>query len=316
MARVFVCDPYFPLDVVREELTGRPESVEPVEGPWEGDDVVGLLVGPDYPVGAAELERLPALRAVATCSVGFDHIDLDAASQRGVWVTNIPDYCIEEMADSTIALLLSLLRGVVVLDRSVRAGRWDHTAAGTLRRLSDTRLGVIGFGRIGRAVAAKARALDLEVWATDSFVPDGEIEAAGVRPAPLRELLASCTAFTLHTPLTPETEGLIGTGELDLMPHGSVLVDTARARLLDLDAVLAALDDGRLAAAALDVLPVEPPSAQHPPPEHPRLVVNPHAAWYSPDTEQASYRRPVRAIRAVLEGRVPDGAVAGPEVPA
>ena len=316
MARVLVCDPYFPLDAVRELLGDAAEAETAYERPWAGDDVVGLLVGPDYPVRADDLAELPALTAVATCSVGFDHIDLDAAAARGIWVTCVPDYCVEEMADSTIALLLSLLRGVVVLDRSVRAGEWDHTAAGTLRKLSETRLGVIGFGRIGRAVARRAGALGIDVWASDPVVPADEIEAAGATPAALDELLGACTAFTLHVPLTPDTDGLIGRDELARMPRGSVLVNTARARLLDFDAFLAALDDGTLAAAALDVLPVEPPTPEAPPPEHPRLVVNPHAAWYSPYTEAEVYRRPVLAVRTVLEGGVPDGALVGPGVPA
>jgi len=116
-------------------------------------DVVGLLTW--APLSASDIARLPELQVIATCSVGFDHIDVAEAARRGVWVCNVPDYCIEEMADSTLALLLSLVRGVVVLDRTVRAGGWDDHAAGPLPRLRGTRLGVIGFGRIGRAVAAR-----------------------------------------------------------------------------------------------------------------------------------------------------------------
>jgi D-3-phosphoglycerate dehydrogenase len=306
--RVLVVDPSYSLDEVRE-IVDRVAQVQAVTAPWEGDDVVGLLTGPDFPVGEKELARLPALKVVATCSVGYDHLDLDAAGVRGIWVCNVPDYCVEEMADSSIALLLALLRGVVALDRSVRAGGWDHTAAGPLRTFRGTKLAVIGFGRIGREVAKRAGALGFEVWAVDPHVPAEEIAASGVRPATLDEALESCDAFSLHALLTPETRGLIGADELARVQRGSYLVDTSRAALVDFDAVLAALDSGQLAGAAFDVLPVEPPTAEAPPPEHPRLIVNPHAAWYSPATEKEAYRRPAVAVREALEGRRPADAL-------
>ena len=306
--KVLVADPTYSLDNVRGILDGLCE-VEAAKAPWAGDDVVGLLTGPDYPVGPEELERLPALRIVATCSVGYDHVDLDAAAERGIWVCNVPDYCVEEMADSSLALLLALLRGVVVLDRSVRTGGWDHTVAGPLRTLRGTKLAVIGFGRIGRAVAERALALGFEVSAVDPHVSDEEIAAARVRPTTLDDALGSCEAFSLHALLTPETRGLIGADELARMPRGSFLVDTSRAALVDFDAVLAALDSGQLGGAAFDVLPVEPPSTAAPAPQHPRLIVNPHAAWYSPATEKEAYRRPAVAVREALEGHRPADAL-------
>jgi D-3-phosphoglycerate dehydrogenase / 2-oxoglutarate reductase len=307
--RVLVADPSYSLDIVRE-IIGAQVAVEPATAPWQGEDVVGLLTGPDFPVGGEELDRLPALKVVATCSVGYDHVDLDAAAERDVWVCNVPDYCVEEMADSSLALLLALLRGVVALDRSVRAGGWDHTVAGPLHTFRGLKLALIGFGRIGRAVAARALALGFEVWAVDPHVPEEQIAAAGVRPAALEDALANCRAFSLHSLLTEETRGLLGATELARMPSGSYLVDTARAALVDFDAVLAALDSGQLAGAGFDVLPVEPPSPDAPPPEHPNLIVNPHAAWYSPATEREAYRRPAVAVREALSGRRPADALA------
>jgi phosphoglycerate dehydrogenase-like enzyme len=306
--RVLVVDPSYSLDAVGE-IIGDLGQVAAGTAPWEGDDVVGLLTGPDFPVGEEELARLPALKVVATCSVGYDHVDLEAATARDVWVCNVPDYCVEEMADSSLALLLALLRGVVALDRSVRAGGWDHTVAGPLRTFPGTKLAVIGFGRIGQALAARALALGFEVWAVDPHVAEEEIAARGVRPATLDEALANCAAFSLHALLTPETRGLIGADELARMPHGSFLVDTSRAALVDFDAVLGALDSGRLAGAAFDVLPVEPPTPDAPPPERPTLIVNPHAAWYSLATEKEAYRRPAVAVREALEGRRPADAL-------
>jgi D-3-phosphoglycerate dehydrogenase len=306
--RVLVADPAYSLEEVKSIL-GNGVAVAAAPPPWEGDDVVGLLTGPDFAVGEAELARLPALRVVATCSVGYDHLDLDAAAARGVWACNVPDYCVEEMADSSLALLLALLRGVVALDRGVREGKWDHTVAGPLPTLKGTKLAVIGFGRIGRELAARGLALGFEVCAVDPHVLDEDLSAAGVRPATLEEALESCTAFSLHALLTPETRGLIGADELARMPHGSFLVDTARAALVDFDAVLAALDSGQLAGAAFDVLPVEPPGPDAPAPERPTLIVNPHAAWYSRATQYEAYRRPAVAVREALEGRKPADAL-------
>jgi D-3-phosphoglycerate dehydrogenase len=310
--KVVVADPGFSIDRVRALLDGLDVDVTRGGEPWEGDDVAALLIGIDVRVQEEDFGRLPSLRVVATCSVGFDHIAFEEAERRGIWVCNVPDYCVDEVADHSLALVLALLRGVVELDRSVRAGRWDWTAAGQLRRTRGTRLGVVGFGRIGRAVAERAAALGFEVWASDPLVPPESIAATGARPVALAELLASCDAVSLHLPLTAETDGLIGEAELARMPQGAVLVDTARAQLVDLDALLRALESGRLGGAALDVLPAEPPSRDHPAPEAPRLVITPHAAWYSAQAEEAAYRRPVLSVRAVLEGREPEGAVNSP----
>jgi D-3-phosphoglycerate dehydrogenase len=308
--RVLVESPPFPLDTVAELITSAGVLVDAARQPWSGDDVVALLVWTR--VTAADMERLPALRVIATCGVGYDHIDVAAAARRGVWVCNVPDYCIEEMADTTLTLLLALLRGVVALDRTVRAGAWDDHAAGPLRRLRGTRLGVVGFGRIGRAVAQRALAVGMEVWAADVAVEAGTISAAGVRPAALDELLRSCDAVTLHAPLTRDTSAMIGETQLAMMRPGAVLVNTARAGLVDEAALMAALESGALAGVALDVLGVEPPSREHPAPQHPRLIVTPHSAWYSPEAESEVYRRAALAVKAVLEGREPDGAVVHP----
>jgi D-3-phosphoglycerate dehydrogenase / 2-oxoglutarate reductase len=310
--RVVVGDQVYDPERVRSLLAGTGVTISEGREPWGGEDVVGLLVGTETEVRAPDLDRLPALRVVATCSVGFDHLDVEEAEQRGVWVCNVPDYCVEEVADHALALVLALLRGVVVLDRDVRAGGWDWTAAGELRRFRGTRLGVVGLGRTGRALADRAAGLGFEVWATDPALSDEQIAAAGARSATLAELLAACHAVSLHVALTPETEQMLGEEELALMPDGSVLVDTARPQLVDLDVLRRELESGRLGGAALDVVPVEPPTAEHPAPAWPRLIVTPHVAWYSAEAEEACVTRPVHSVRAVLEGREPDGAVNRP----
>ena len=302
MRRVLT-DPSFERELVQGDLVGLDVVVETSSPPWSGDDVVGLLSF--EPVTADDLAALPRVRVVATPSVGFDHVDVEAATARGVWVCNVPDYCIEEMADHSIALLLALARGVVELDRSVREGGWDHRAAGRLGRLADVRLGIVGYGRIGRAVAARAHALGMNVVAFDPLLEPDAIASTGVQPASLEELLRSSTAVTLHAPLTPDTEHLLGARELALLPEGAYVLNVARSGLVDSEALLAALAAGRLGGVALDVLEVEPPDAAAPAPQVPRLVVNPHAGWYSEEAEEAAPRRATEAVRDVLEGRVP-----------
>ena len=309
MTRV-LCDASFPLARARAALAELGVTVETGSPPWSGDDVVGLVSF--EPVTATDLAALPALRVLSTPSVGVDHVDVEEATRRGVWVCHVPDYCIEEMADHALALLLALVRGVVELDRSVRDGAWSYEAAGPLGRASDVRLGVVGFGRIGRAVAARGIALGMEVSAHDPLVSDDDISATGARPLALDELLGSSSAISVHAPLTPETHGLIGTRELALLPAGAYVVNVARGGLVDTRALLDALEAGRLGGAALDVLEVEPPAPSAPAPRSPRLVVTPHAGWYSEHAEEEVNRRALQSVRDVLEGRTPPDATNAP----
>jgi D-3-phosphoglycerate dehydrogenase len=264
---------------------------EVVAAPQE--DVVAVLTMPGQPVGEGLMAQLPALRVVGTATVGFDHVDVEAAERRGVAVVSVPDYCTEEVADHTLALLYALLRGLVELDRSVTRGVWDAKAAGALRTLAGLRIGIVGLGRIGGAVATRLLALGGEVWAND-LLP---VEREGVRFAELDELLAQCDAVTLHIPLTNETRGLLGRDAIASMRYDALLVNTSRGAVVDVDAVLQALRDRRLGGAALDVLPQEPPLTA---PVAPNLIVTPHAAYYSEAAEERSYRLCVARVREVL----------------
>jgi D-3-phosphoglycerate dehydrogenase / 2-oxoglutarate reductase len=257
------------------------------------DDVVAVLCLPGYPIGAALMDRLPGLRVIGTASVGFDHIDIDAATERGVAVVSVPDYWTEEVADHTLALLLALVRGVVALDRDVARGGWSSKAAGPLRVLRELRVGVVGVGRIGTAVVRRLLALGVDVWGHDVDA----VTLEGVRFETLHTLLGECDAVTLHVPLTRETRGLIGRDEIASMRPGALLVNTSRGPVVDDGAVLAALRSGRLGGAALDVLSSEPPPA---PPLAPNLIVTPHAAYYSPAAEERAFRVCIARVREVL----------------
>jgi D-3-phosphoglycerate dehydrogenase len=257
------------------------------------DDVVAVLTMPERAVGEELLDRLPALRVVATASVGFDHIDGDAADARGVAVVSVPDYCTQEVADHTLALLYALLRGIVELDRDVARGGWNAKAAGPLRTLAGLRVGIVGLGRIGGAVAGRLLALDAEVSANDVL----PVSREGVRFVELDELLAECDAVTVHVPLTRATSGLIGRAQIATMRPGALLVNTSRGLVVDDGAVIAALRRGHLGGAALDVLPREPPPLA---PVAPNLIVTPHAAYYTEASEERAYRLAVARVREVL----------------
>jgi D-3-phosphoglycerate dehydrogenase len=257
------------------------------------DDVVAMIAMPGKAVGKTLLERLPSLRVVATASAGFDHIDVEAADLRGVAGVSVPDYCTQEVADHTLALLYALLRGIVALDRDVARGGWDAKAAGPLRTLAGLRVGIVGLGRIGGAVAGRLLALGAEVWATDVL----PVARNGVRFVEFDELLAECDAVTVHVPLTRATRGLIGRAEIAAMRPGALLVNTSRGAVVDDGAVIEALRRGRLGGAALDVLPREPPPVA---PLAPNLIVTPHAAYYSEASEERAYRLAVARMREVL----------------
>jgi D-3-phosphoglycerate dehydrogenase len=268
-----------------------------------GPAVEAVLLMHEIRFGAEEMDELPALRAIVTGSVGYDHVDVAAAAARGIWVCNVPDYCVDEVADHTLALLYALLRGVVPLNGDVGAGRWDALAAGPLRTLAGLRVGIVGYGRIGSAVGRRLAALGCELAVAD-------VRDVGVPLVPLDELLAACGAVTLHVPLTAATAGLIGREEIARMRPGALLINTARGAVVELEPLVEALREGRLGGAALDVLPAEPPASV---PAAPNLIVTPHAAWYSPESERRVFAGAVEAARTALRGERPASAV--PETP-
>jgi len=308
--RVILVDEVGDIEASRAALAAHPEvAVERAEHLPEGDDVIGLLVGTEIPVGARELSPLPGLRIVAATATGYDHLDLAAIASAGAWATHCPGYCDGEVAETAIAFAVDLLRGITLLDRSMRAGRYDHLEAPG-RRIAGSVLGIVGLGRIGRAVAWRAAALGMRVLAADPVV-----DAAAAAPAELVELdalLAAADVVTLHAFLTPQTEGLMGAERLALMRPDAYLVNCARSALVDHAALGEALRAGRLGGCALDVLPEEPPAPDEPALQWPRTLINPHSAWYSPQSSGAPYRMAAEAVAAVLDGREPEHAVARP----
>jgi D-3-phosphoglycerate dehydrogenase / 2-oxoglutarate reductase len=269
-----------------------------------------VLINQYVPITAEALDALPRCRLVVRYGVGVENVDVEAAAARGVWVANVPDYGRDEVADHTLALALAVLRGVVALDRSVREGTWDLEAARPLRRLSTLTYGVVGCGAIGTAVAGRAAGLGMRVLGYD--VPQVR-SAPPIERVPMEALLTSSDVVSLHAALTPDTHHLIGAAALGRMRPSAFLVNTARGGLVDAAALLAALDAGELAGAALDVLEGEPPDelgwrlARHP-----KVVMTPHAAWYSEEAFHTLKTEVAREALRVLEGGRPRSPVNAP----
>lgn len=237
----------------------------------------------------------PSIRVVSRYGVGVDTIDLDAAREFGVWVANVPDYGVGEVATHALAMALALIRHLPFYDRDVRRGVWHYLSTGSLRRPTSLTVGVLGLGNIGRAFARMARAVFGRVLGYDPYLSP-EQWPEGVERVGLEDLFAQSHVISLHVPLTHETHHLVSARLLSLMPSGSYLVNTARGSVVNLDDLLAALDEGRLAGAALDVLPQEPPPPDHPVLRHPRVLLTPHAAFYSLEAEQEVRRKAAQNI--------------------
>jgi D-3-phosphoglycerate dehydrogenase len=258
------------------------------------------------PVSAAVISASKRLRVIVRLGVGLDNIDVQAALERGVIVTRVPDYCVEEVSDHAVALVYAWARGVVALDRQVRGGMWDSGGL-ILRRISDLAIGIWGLGTMGMRTAQKFSALGCKVL-VDNRHP--ERTPAGSQSVPIGELLAGSDVVSLHLPLTPETAGVMDAQRLAAMRPGSLLVNTGRGALVDVPALCAALDRGRPQAAALDVVPGEPAV----PVElvsRSDVILTPHVAFSSNRSVTELRRRAMEDLLGVLHGQPPRHGVSG-----
>jgi D-3-phosphoglycerate dehydrogenase / 2-oxoglutarate reductase len=249
-------------------------------------------------------------KVIGRYGIGYDNIDIASATRAGIVVTYVPDYCLDEVADHTLALLLCAARAVLPAALGVRDGRWQVPDAG-VHRMRGRRLALVGVGRIGRKVAERAQAFGLEVVAYDPYVgeaPDGMVMAATIE-----EALSDADFVSLHAPLTEQTRHVIDDDTIAMMARRPVLVNTSRGGLVDLEAATRALEDGRLGGVAFDVTEVEPLPDQHQLRTHPRAIVTPHISFYSAEAQEELQRRTVGEVVSVLTGRAPQNPV-NPEV--
>lgn len=263
-----------------------------------------IVVGGQF-IDAACLDRMPNCKVVTRLGVGYENVDVDAATTRGIRVTYCPDYGVHEVSTHAIAMMLAMARNMDLLLADSRAGRWKFGAMGRMERLQDQVLGVLGFGRIGRETAIKGRGLGMTVLAHDPVIADGQIAEVGIEPAGFAEVVRRSDYLSLHVPAAPETRQLIDANVLAQMKPGARIINTARGSLIDEDALLAAIQDGRIAGAALDVLHTEPPPADHPLLHEPNVITTPHAAWYSEGAKADLFVRCAQDVIRVLAGEEP-----------
>ena len=276
------------------------------------EEAISALSGADgilvnlFPLTARLIDSLPRCRVISRYGVGYDNVDVAAATRKRIWVTRVPDYCIEEVCDQTIALLFGCVRKVAFKDRKVREGMWNLHRAQPTHRVAGKSLGLIGFGAIGRRLFRRTAELGLErVLVFDPYVDPALIRTAGALPVALETLLAESDFVSIHAPLTAETTGMIGPREIGLMKPTAILINTARGPIVQETALAAALTAGRLGGAGLDVYEREPLPVESPLLALDNVILSDHASWFSEESIVELKSKAARNVAAVLSGGRP-----------
>jgi len=286
-----------------------PEAMDPFVA-----DADAVLVFRTH-ITAAQIEKMERCRLLLRQGIGFDLIDVPAATRAGIFVSNVPDYCIDEVADHAVTLLLATVRNLMDFHEVMtRTGFGLWSTSRKVPALRDLTLGIVGLGKIGRAFARRAAAFGFTLQGYDPYLHDDVFESQGVRRVrQIDDLLRSSDAISLHTPLTAETEGMFGEREFARMKPGSYFINTARGRIVDLSALDAALVSGHIAAAGLDVFEDEPLDPGHPILQRSNLVATPHVAFYSERSIRRVASESIEEVIRVLKGERPLNLV-NPEV--
>ena len=260
----------------------------------------------------AVVDQMQRCRCIVRGGIGYDSVDVDAASRVGILVCNVPTYCIDDVAEHTLALMFDSVRHVAKQDRWIRAGRWDRRAAHPARRIRGSTLGLVAFGRIARAVAERAKGLGVKIVAFDPYVDAEGMARYGVEKVELDDLLRRSDFISVHAPLSDSTHHLLGMVEFGLVKPGAVLVNTSRGPVVDGDALADAVRSGRLWGAGLDVMETEPLPADSPLRDLENVTFTPHVGANSEQSREDLYRTIYEISRDVLSGRWP-GSVVNPE---
>jgi len=296
-AKVVITDWGFPsLDPERHVFEGK--GIDLLEYQCESEEEVIRVVGDAdvvmaqwAPVRANAIDAMTRCKGIVRYGIGLDNIDLEAARKKGIPVRNVPDYCVEEVADHTVALALAVQRQVVSVFQRLKEGTWKITPPLALPPLRQSTLGLIGFGRIGRLVAERARAFGMTVIVSDPVVPEADLRQAGATAAAFDRIIKESDVLSLHCPLNEKTKHLINGPILRQMKSTAILVNTSRGGLIDMDALVEALRTGVIAGAALDVFEQEPFPPGHQFLALPNAVATSHIAWYSSASMQELQRR-------------------------
>jgi D-3-phosphoglycerate dehydrogenase len=255
-------------------------------------------------VTAEMIGEMTRCRIIARFGIGVDNVDIAAATSAGIVVTRVPDYCIDEVSDHTMALLLALARKIPFANSRAHAGRWEMPAVVPIHRLRGSVLGLVGFGRIPQFVAPKAKAFGLRVISYDPFVSEETMKRAGVEKVDFSELVTVSDHISIHTPLVPETHHLFNADVFRRMKPTAHLINTARGSVVDEEALAQALDQGQLAGAALDVLSQEPPSTS-PLFGRDSVILTPHMSFYSAESLLDLQCKAAEEVARVLTGEAP-----------
>jgi D-3-phosphoglycerate dehydrogenase len=309
MFKVVITDHAFTnVDPERKALEGLAEVIDAKTLRTE-DDVIQAAHDADAiifafaPITARVLDALPKLRVAVRNGVGYDAIDVPAATERGIWVANVPDYCIPEVADHAMAMLLALARKLLPLDASVRRGEFNTIkTAQPVNRIEGKTLGLIGMGRIGREVVRRARGFGLNVLVFDKYLSPENAEAAGATLASFDDVMRNSDFISVHTPLTNETRHMVNAEAIRMMKKSAYLINVARGAIIDTVALSQALMQGEIAGAGIDVFESEPLPADHPLRNAPNTLLNSHAAWYSEESLTQLQASAGEEVARVLRG--------------
>ena len=289
-------------DIVPLQVTD-PERFFP-----EAEDCDALLNTYAGPITAEIMARMPNCRLIARYGIGVDTIDLDAATAAGIIVTNNPTYCIEEVAEHTIAMLLTAARKVAFYDRLVRQGHWEVPPGKPIIRLAGSTVGLVGYGNIARRVAIAATGLQMRVLFFDPFVDSGQFDTPGDK-VDLPKLLQESDFICVHAPLLPQTRHMIAADQFAQMKETAVLINCSRGPIVDTDALVKALDEKSIAGCALDTTDPEPLTEDHPLRQRDNVIINPHVAWYSEQAMAGLQAGAPNEVRRVLQGEWPKNVV-------
>ena len=318
--RVALIDYDFPsLDLIREELARHDAQLDARNCATirEARDFArtadGVIIQKLGPIDGAFMDALEKCRVLARTGIGLDPIDVKAATERGLPVVHVPSYCEEEVADHVMAMLLSLARRLPVYNRSMRKGEWDFSVATPYRAIGGKTLGFVGFGKIPRRIAPRAKTFGLNLIACDPYLTHDHAKALGVELVTFDELLERSQYISIHAPLTDETLGMFNKDTFAKMQHGAILINTSRGPIVKESDLIEALRSGRLGGVGLDVREQEPPAFPNELNDFPNIVLTPHAAYYSAESIERLHTLFARYTGQLLNGIRPDG-LANPEV--
>lgn len=309
--KVLVTDYYF-TNLDNERKVMEEIDAELLEGNYrtekeviENAKGVDALLVENAIIGRKVFEALPQLKAVGRYGIGVNVVDLKAATEHGVYVVNVPDYCYDEVSDHTLALLLASIRKINQLNNHVKKANWDYNSFKPIYRMRGRTLGLIGFGEIARTVAKKAKAFGLKIITADPFLDKSVGEKYGVKLVSLEKLLRNSDYISIHVPLTDDTEQIISSREFRMMKNTAFIINTSRGRIIDQKALVEALKENEIAGAAIDVLNDEPIEEDNPLIMMPNVIITPHVAYYSEESLSDLQREVALGVADVLTGKVP-----------